>query len=166
MGATLLLCHTGSTHRTLYSTYQIKMNSLVVLLPILLCVHIVKTQTFAEKLQVFIGETPNGYTISKMVRDGETCHCRVPASSSSSSSALTATTVGLSASASVAFDTATTAGTGTGTVIAAGPVVTTGTTETTTGTTETTTGTTTGTTETTTGTTTVTTVFVSSVLTG
>merc|ERR1712215_81659 len=157
MGATLLLCHTGSTHRTLYSTYQIKMNSLVVLLPILLCVNLVKTQTFAEKLQVFIGETPNGYTVSKMVRDGETCHCRVPASSSSSSSALTATTVGLSASASVAFDTATTAGTGTGTgtVIAAGPVVTTGTTETTTGTTETTTGTTTGTT-----------VFVSSVLTG
>merc|ERR1719427_897102 len=56
------------------------------LLPILLFINVVKTETFAEKLQTFVNETPTGYTVSKTVKDGENCHCRVPASSSSSSS--------------------------------------------------------------------------------
>eukprot|EP00091_Calanus_sinicus_P008105 TRINITY_DN196_c0_g1_i9.p1 TRINITY_DN196_c0_g1~~TRINITY_DN196_c0_g1_i9.p1 ORF type:complete len:155 (+),score=39.90 TRINITY_DN196_c0_g1_i9:52-465(+) len=62
------------------------MNSLTFLLPILLLINVVKTETFAEKLAIFVSDTPNGFTVSKMVRNGENCHCRVPGSSSSSSS--------------------------------------------------------------------------------
>merc|ERR1711909_26637 len=58
----------------------------------------VKAETFAEKLAVFIGDTPAGYTVSQMVKNGETCHCRVPGSSSSSSSSLFVTTTAAASS--------------------------------------------------------------------
>merc|ERR1712183_1021768 len=76
----------GSNKQDLKLHLFIKMNSMMMLLPILLLINVVKTETFAEKLQTFVNETPTGYTVSKTVRDGENCHCRVPASSSSSSS--------------------------------------------------------------------------------
>merc|ERR1712183_669736 len=76
----------GSNKQDLKLHLFIKMNSMMMLLPILLFINVVKTETFAEKLQTFVNETPTGYTVSKTVRDGENCHCRVPASSSSSSS--------------------------------------------------------------------------------
>merc|ERR1712112_104367 len=41
---------------------------------------------FAADLATFINETPAGYTVTQQLRGGNTCHCRVPASSSSSSS--------------------------------------------------------------------------------
>merc|ERR1712133_193321 len=41
---------------------------------------------FAADLATFINETPAGYTVTQQIKGGNTCHCRVPASSSSSSS--------------------------------------------------------------------------------
>merc|ERR1712179_614990 len=92
----------GSTHRTIRHLpfINMNMNFITVILSVLLIAIAVKAETFAEKLAVFIGDTPAGYTVSQMVKNGETCHCRVPGSSSSSSSSQ--------------FDT-TTAGTTTGT---------------------------------------------------
>merc|ERR1712106_731703 len=70
------------------------MNFLAVFLPILLLINVVKTETFADKLAIFVSDTPNGYTVSQMVKNGENCHCRVQGSSpSSSSSQLAPTTV-------------------------------------------------------------------------
>merc|ERR1712227_237431 len=47
---------------------------------------------FAADLATFINETPAGYTVTQQLRGGNTCHCRVPASSSSSSSSADPTT--------------------------------------------------------------------------
>merc|ERR1711887_137450 len=73
----------GVLHRTIKHFYLHNMNFLTILLPILLLASAVKTETFADKLAVFIGETPTGYTVTQMEKDGENCHCRVPGSSSS-----------------------------------------------------------------------------------
>merc|ERR1712042_8761 len=62
------------------------MNILVFLVPLLVVINLAEAQTFAEQLAVFVNETPNGFAVSKMVKNGQNCHCRVPASSSSSSS--------------------------------------------------------------------------------
>merc|ERR1712189_58302 len=62
------------------------MNILICLVPLLVVINLAEAQTFAEQLAVFVNETPNGFTVSKMVKNGQNCHCRVPASSSSSSS--------------------------------------------------------------------------------
>merc|ERR1712098_850274 len=62
------------------------MNILIFLVPLLVVINLAEAQTFAEQLAVFVNETPNGFTVSKMVKNGQNCHCRVPASSSSSSS--------------------------------------------------------------------------------
>merc|ERR1712029_288975 len=74
------------------------MNILIFLVPLLVVINLAEAQTFAEQLAVFVNETPNGFTVSKMVKNGQNCHCRVPASSSSSSSSsssqLTPTTGG------------------------------------------------------------------------
>merc|ERR1712183_892972 len=86
MGCKYQVVQSGSNKQDLKLHLFIKMNSMMMLLPILLLINVVKTETFAEKLQTFVNETPTGYTVSKTVRDGENCHCRVPASSSSSSS--------------------------------------------------------------------------------
>merc|ERR1711892_1292447 len=86
MGCKYQVVQSGSNKLDLKLHLFIKMNSMMMLLPILLFINVVKTETFAEKLQTFVNETPTGYTVSKTVRDGENCHCRVPASSSSSSS--------------------------------------------------------------------------------
>merc|ERR1712168_1451215 len=76
----------GSSNRTFRHLHFINMNFITVSLSVLLLATAVKTETFAEKLAVFIGDTPAGYTVSQMVKNGENCHCRVPGSSSSSSS--------------------------------------------------------------------------------
>merc|ERR1719402_1754661 len=34
--------------------------------------------TFAQKLAQFKRETPDGFTVTPMVENGQTCHCRVP----------------------------------------------------------------------------------------
>merc|ERR1712142_710134 len=76
------------------------MNILVFLVPLLVVINLAEAQTFAEQLAVFVNETPNGFAVSKMVKNGQNCHCRVPASSSSgffsssSSSQLAPTTAG------------------------------------------------------------------------
>merc|ERR1712106_36640 len=83
MGCKYQVVQSGSNKQDLKLHLFIKMNSMMMLLPILLFINVVKTETFAEKLQTFVNETPTGYTVSKIVKDGENCHCRVPASSSS-----------------------------------------------------------------------------------
>merc|ERR1711887_244234 len=87
----------GVLHRTIKHFYLHNMNFLTILLPILLLASAVKTETFADKLAVFIGETPTGYTVTQMEKDGENCHCRVPGSSSSSSAFIPTTVAGSSA---------------------------------------------------------------------
>merc|ERR1711970_998636 len=86
----------GSSNRTFRHLHFINMNFITVFLPVLLLATAVKTETFAEKLAVFIGDTPAGYTVSQMVKNGENCHCRVPGSSSSSSSQFVTTTAAAS----------------------------------------------------------------------
>merc|ERR1711970_485292 len=86
----------GSSNRTFRHLHFIIMNFITVFLPVLLLATAVKTDTFAEKLAVFIGDTPAGYTVSQMVKNGENCHCRVPGSSSSSSSQFVTTTAAAS----------------------------------------------------------------------
>merc|ERR1711973_1021051 len=115
----------GSTHRTISHLPFINMNFITVILSVLFLATTVKAETFAEKLAVFIGDTPAGYTVSQMVKNGENCHCRVPGSSSSSSSQFVTTTAAASSGLSLTteLDTttdattteATTAGTTTGT---------------------------------------------------
>jgi len=41
---------------------------------------------FAEILEAFVNETPDGFTVTEMIKNGETCHCRVPSVPASSSS--------------------------------------------------------------------------------
>merc|ERR1711942_57825 len=86
----------GSTHRTIKHFHILNMNFITFFLPILLVATAVQAETFAEKLAVFIGDTPAGYTVTQMVKDGENCHCRVPGSSSSSSSQFVPTVAGSS----------------------------------------------------------------------
>merc|ERR1712215_29935 len=86
MGVQVPFVRPGSTHRTIRHLPFINMNFITVILSVLFLATAVKAETFAEKLAVFIGDTPAGYTVSQMVKNGETCHCRVPGSSSSSSS--------------------------------------------------------------------------------
>merc|ERR1711931_225977 len=117
----------GSSNRTFRHLHFINMNFITVSLSVLLLATAVKTETFAEKLAVFIGDTPAGYTVSQMVKDGENCHCRVPGSSSSSSSSQFVTTTA-AASSGLALTTeldptttdTTTAGTTTGTITGGG----------------------------------------------
>merc|ERR1712002_831171 len=120
----------GSSHRTIRHLHFINMNFITVFLPVLLLATAVKAETFAEKLALFIGDTPAGYTVSQMVQNGENCHCRVPGSSSSSSSQFVTTTA--AASSALALTTeqdptttdattdTTTAGTTTGTITGGG----------------------------------------------
>merc|ERR1712212_1376351 len=92
----VLFVRPGSSHRTFRHLHFINMNFITVFLPIPLLATAVKAETFAEKLAVFIGDTPTGYTVSQMVKNGENCHCRVPGSSSSSSSQFVTTTAAAS----------------------------------------------------------------------
>merc|ERR1712183_1218419 len=85
----------GSSNRHLHF---INMNFITVFLSVLPLATAVKAETFAEKLAVFIGDTPAGYTVSQMVKNGENCHCRVPGSSSSSSSSQFVTTTAAASS--------------------------------------------------------------------
>merc|ERR1712234_62079 len=98
----------GSTHRTIKHFHILNMNFITFFLPILLVSTAVQAETFAEKLAVFIGDTPAGYTVTQMVKDGENCHCRVPGSSSSSSSQFVPTVAGSSSAATTPATTATT----------------------------------------------------------
>merc|ERR1711970_1648896 len=98
MGVQVLFVRPGSTHRTIRHLPFINMNFNTVILSVLLIATAVKAETFAEKLAVFIGDTPAGYTVSQMVKNGETCHCRVPGSSSSSSSSQFVTTTAAASS--------------------------------------------------------------------
>merc|ERR1711862_950684 len=86
MGVQVPFVRPGSSHRTIRHLLFINMNFITVFLPVLLLATAAKAETFAEKLAVFIGDTPAGFTISQMMKNGENCHCRVPGSSSSSSS--------------------------------------------------------------------------------
>merc|ERR1711887_314661 len=88
----------GSSNRTFRHLHFINMNFITVILSVLFLATAVKAETFAEKLAVFIGDTPAGYTVSQMVKNGETCHCRVPGSSSSSSSSQFVTTTAAASS--------------------------------------------------------------------
>merc|ERR1711970_1226710 len=88
----------GSSNRTFRHLHFIIMNFITVFLSVLLLATAAKTETFAEKLAVFIGDTPAGYTVSQMVKNGENCHCRVPGSSSSSSSSQFVTTTAAASS--------------------------------------------------------------------
>merc|ERR1711915_28510 len=93
----------------------LKMNILIFLVPLLVVINLAEAQTFAEQLAVFVNETPIGFTVSKMVKNGQNCHCRVPASSSSSSSSssqLTPTTGGGSSVVATALNGAVTGTTG------------------------------------------------------
>merc|ERR1712002_575003 len=113
----------GSSHRTIRHLHFINMNFITVFLPVLLLATAVKAETFAEKLAVFIGDTPAGYTVSQMVQNGENCHCRVPGSSSSSSSQFVTTTAAASSAPATTDATTTdttTAGTTTGTITGGG----------------------------------------------
>merc|ERR1712050_566505 len=92
----------GSTHRTIKHFHILNMNFITFFLPILLVSTAVQAETFAEKLAVFIGDTPAGYTVTQMVKDGENCHCRVPGSSSSSSSQFVPTVAGSSSAITTA----------------------------------------------------------------
>merc|ERR1712050_715180 len=92
----------GSTHRTIKHFHILNMNFITFFLPILLVSTAVQAETFAEKLAVFIGDTPAGYTVTQMVKDGENCHCRVPGSSSSSSSQFVPTVAGSSSAITIA----------------------------------------------------------------
>merc|ERR1712042_306937 len=92
----------GSTHRTIKHFHILNMNFITFFLPILLVSTAVQAETFAEKLAVFIGDTPTGYTVTQMVKDGENCHCRVPGSSSSSSSQFVPTVAGSSSAVTTA----------------------------------------------------------------
>merc|ERR1712215_543111 len=96
MGVQVPFVRPGSTHRTIRHLPFINMNFITVILSVLFLATAVKAETFAEKLAVFIGDTPAGYTVSQMVKNGETCHCRVPESSSSSSSQFVTTTAAAS----------------------------------------------------------------------
>merc|ERR1712055_106563 len=98
MGVQVPIVRPGSSHRTFRHLHFINMNFITVFLPILLLATTVKAETFAEKLAVFIGDTPTGYTVSQMVKNGENCHCRVPGSSSSSSSSQFVTTTAAASS--------------------------------------------------------------------
>merc|ERR1711970_1524507 len=122
----------GSTHRTIRHLPFINMNFNTIILSVLFLATAVKAETFAEKLAVFIGDTPAGYTVSQLVKNGENCHCRVPGSSSSSSSSQFVTTTA-AASSGLALTTeldptttdatttdTTTAGTTTGTITGGG----------------------------------------------
>merc|ERR1712128_74963 len=94
MGVQVLVCAARSSYTGLTNTiYFPIMNFLAVFLPILLLINVVKTETFADKLAIFVSGTPNGYTVSQMVKNGENCHCRVQGSSSSSSSSQLAPTI-------------------------------------------------------------------------
>merc|ERR1712042_56695 len=94
------------------------MNILICLVPLLVVINLAEAQTFAEQLAVFVNETPNGFTVSKMVKNGQNCHCRVPSSSSSgffsssSSSQLAPTTAGGSSVVTTAANGAVTGTTG------------------------------------------------------
>merc|ERR1712183_535542 len=88
----------GSSNRTFRHLHFINMNFITVFLSVLPLATAVKAETFAEKLAVFIGDTPAGYTVSQMVKNGENCHCRVPGSSSSSSSSQFVTTTAAASS--------------------------------------------------------------------
>merc|ERR1711955_174293 len=100
----------------------IKMRGLGFLLSVSLLFTVTKAD-FAAELATFVNETPNGYIVEKMIRNGETCHCRVPDEVEPSSSSLPfvtfpfATIVG---SSSIAADAATTAGTTTNPTTTAG----------------------------------------------
>merc|ERR1712042_183547 len=96
------LVRPGSTHRTIKHFHILNMNFITFFLPILLVSTAVQAETFAEKLAVFIGDTPAGYTVTQMVKDGENCHCRVPGSSSSSSSQFVPTVAGSSSAITTA----------------------------------------------------------------
>merc|ERR1712002_481960 len=92
----------GSTHRTIKHFHILNMNFITFFLPILLVSTAVQAETFAEKLAVFIGDTPAGYTVTQMVKDGENCHCRVAGSSSSSYSQFVPTVAGSSSAITTA----------------------------------------------------------------
>merc|ERR1712055_1287421 len=100
MGVQVPFVRPGSTHRTIRHLpfINMNMNFITVILSVLFLATAVKAETFAEKLAVFIGDTPAGYTVSQMVKNGETCHCRVPGSSSSSSSSQFVTTTAAASS--------------------------------------------------------------------
>merc|ERR1711887_483389 len=98
MGVQVLFVRPGSSNRTFRHLHFIIMNFITVFLPVLLLATAVKAETFAEKLAVFIGDTPAGYTVGQMVKNGENCHCRVPGSSSSSSSSQFVTTTAAASS--------------------------------------------------------------------
>merc|ERR1711887_441806 len=131
MGVQVLFVRPGSSNRTFRHLHIINMNFNTVILSVLLLATAVKTETFAEKLAVFIGDTPAGYTVSQMVKNGENCHCRVPGSSSSSSSQFVTTTAAASSVLSLTTELdptttdatttdTTTAGTTTGTITGGG----------------------------------------------
>merc|ERR1711942_188185 len=101
MGVQVSFVRPGSTHRTIKHIHILSMNFITFFLPILLVATAVQAETFAEKLAVFIGDTPAGYTVTQMVKDGENCHCRVPGSSSSSSSQFVPTVAGSSSAVSL-----------------------------------------------------------------
>merc|ERR1711875_211946 len=107
MGVQVSFVRPGSSHRTIRHFHILNMNFITFFLPILLVATAVQAETFAEKLAVFIGDTPAGYTVTQMVKDGENCHCRVPGSSSSSSSQFVPTVAG-SSSADTTTDATTT----------------------------------------------------------
>merc|ERR1712168_1252321 len=98
MGEQVIFVRPGSSNRTFRHLHFINMNCITVFLPVLLLATAVKAETFAEKLAVFIGDTPAGYTVSQMVKNGENCHCRVQGSSSSSSSSQFVTTTAAASS--------------------------------------------------------------------
>merc|ERR1711875_153094 len=102
MGVQVSFVRPGSTHRTIKHFHILNMNFITFFLPILLVATAVQAKTFAEKLAVFIGDTPAGYTVTQMVKDGENCHCRVPGSSSSSSSQFVPTVAGSSSAVTTA----------------------------------------------------------------
>merc|ERR1711936_548812 len=47
---------------------------------------------FAAQLDAFISDTPAGYTVAQEVRNGQTCHCRVPSTTPLPVSSYAATT--------------------------------------------------------------------------
>merc|ERR1711875_197464 len=102
MGVQVSFVRPGSSHRTIRHFHILNMNFITFFLPILLVATAVQAETFAEKLAVFIGDTPAGYTVTQMVKDGENCHCRVPESSSSSSSQFVPTVAGSSSAVTTA----------------------------------------------------------------
>merc|ERR1711990_315984 len=92
--------------------HPLTMKSLLFFSSLLLLFHGHKSD-FASQLAIFISDTPAGYTVAQEVRNGQNCHCRVPATTLPQSSVFTMSTTPVIATDAVTTTTTTTTTTST-----------------------------------------------------